>query len=194
MPQLLNDEEARQMEPDLAALQGAIALVPTDFPQARRRLEELAERGSIMARVHLTYALVSRGDKDEAKEWYRAAYEKGSSIALFSLASLLYHGGDKSGAERLWADGASQNDGPSMFCLASLYLERSDESKLAEVRPLLERAHASGQMRATLRLGKLLAAGKYGIQEIPKGIVLILQSTLSAFRVAYRNPEDSRLW
>src|ERR1700722_9408152 len=185
MSDLMDDAELRGKEPDLAGLENAEALVSTDFPQARVKFEELANQGSVMAMLYLAFALSQRGDMEDAKRWYHAAYEKGSSTALFSWASIEYHTGNLREAERLWDEGVSKNDGPCMVWLASRYLGTSDEAKHAEARRLLEKAHEQGQLRATLLLGKSLATGKYGIGNIPRGLFLFLKFTFSAFGVAY---------
>src|SRR5438552_661820 len=105
MSDLMDDDELRSKEPDLAGLENAQAVVSTDFPRARTKFEELANQGSVMALLYMAFALNQRGDKEDAKRWYQAAYEKGSSTALFSWASIEYHAGNTEGAERLWAEG-----------------------------------------------------------------------------------------
>jgi hypothetical protein len=81
-----------------------------------------------------------------------------------------------------------------MFWLASVYLGSTDETKRAEARRLLEKAHEHGQLRATDLLGRLLATGKYGIENIPRGVFLFLKFMSSGFGVAYRDPASRRLW
>lgn len=194
MDPLLDDDEFRNGDPDVEELEKAQALVPIDFSQAQARLEELANRGSVMAMLYLGFALSKRGQMEQAKRWYRLAYEKGSSTALFSLATLEYHGGRLAEAQKLWEEGASRNDAPSMFWLASIYLNSSKTDRLESARKLLERADHHGQVRATHLLAKLLLTGKYGIENVPKGLLLFIKFLLSGFQVAYRDAASRRLW
>jgi TPR repeat protein len=194
LDRLMNDEELRSRDPDLAKLDQAQALVPTDFSTARAMFEELADCGSVLAMSHLAFALVQSGDIQEAKRWYRNAYEKGSSTGLYSLAMIENRQGFVRKAEILWEQGASEDDGPSVFRLAALYLNSEDKIQRAQSRALLEKAHGLGQLRATILLAQRLTSGKYGIQNIPKGIVLFLRGAVSAYRVAQRDPGDRRLW
>jgi TPR repeat protein len=191
---LRNDEELRDSDPDSAKLERAQALVLTDFSEARSMFEELASRGSLLAMNYLAFALVKRGDTEEAKRWYQAAYEKGSSTGLYSLAMIENRQGFVRKAEILWEQGASKEDGPSVFRLATVYLNSEDKIKRAKAKALLEKAHRLGQLRATILLGRRLASGKYGIQNVPKGVLLFLRGLFLAFRVAKRDPVDRRLW
>jgi TPR repeat protein len=191
---LRNDEEFRNSDPDRAKVERAQALASTDFSEARSMLEELASRGSVMAMLHLASALANRGDTQEAKRWYRTAYENGSSTGLYCLAMLENGQGFVRKAEILWMEGASEDDGPSVFRLATLYLNSPDLTKHAQAKELLEKAHSLGQLRATILLGRRLASGKYGIKNVPKGVVVLLRGLVSTFRVAQRNPVDRRLW
>jgi TPR repeat protein len=192
--ELRNDEELRSSDPDLAMLDEALAVLRADFSRARLIFEELASRGSIMAMLNLAFAFFERGDTQDAKHWYRAAYEKRSSTALFSLAMLENSQGFVRKAEILWEEGASKDDGPSVFRLAGLYLDSPDPLKHSQARALLEKADGLGQLRATVLLGQRLASGKYGIQNVPKGIVIFLRGFFSTFSVARSNPKDRRLW
>jgi hypothetical protein len=192
--ELKNDEELRDSDPDLPMLDRAITLARTDFENAKPMFEELVRRGSVSAMVGLALAFVKHDDVQNAKRWYQAAHEKGSSTALFSLAMLEWRQGFTRKAEMLWEEGASKNDGPSIFRLAVLYLDSPDATKRAQVRTLLEKADRLGQVRATVLLGKQLASGRYGIQNIPKGIATYLRATFSVFRVAGANANDRRLW
>jgi TPR repeat protein len=106
-----------------------------------------------------------------------------------------YQAGKTKEAEDLWSDGVSKNDGPSMFWLASLYLASSSiRVKRAEIKALLERANALGQLRAKHRLGVMLMVGRYGIINIPRGVFLFLRFLISGFKVALRDPTSRRLW
>lgn len=194
LQRLMNDEELRSSEPDLSKLDRAQTLVSTDFSSARAMFEELANCGSVLAMSYLAFALLKNGDIQEAKRWYRAAYERGSSTGLHSLAMIENRQGFTRKAEILWEQGASQDDGPSVFRLATLYLNSADEMKRAQSRALLEKAHGLGQVRATILLAQRLASGKYGIQNVPKGIVLFLCGSVSVVRVARRDLADRRLW
>lgn len=146
---LMDNDELRNKEPRLDELDGAQALVATDFSGARAKFEELANQGSVLAMVHLAFAHSERGEMEQAKYWYRKAYQSGSSNALFCLATVSYHEGDIAEAEKLWSDGVSKNDGPSMFPLAVIYLDSADEGKNSHAKRLLEKGHDLGQFRAT---------------------------------------------
>jgi TPR repeat protein len=145
-----------------------------------------------MTMLNLAFALYQRGDIQEAERWYRAAHEKGSSSGLFSLAALKNQQGFTAEAEMLWAEGTAKDDGPSLFRLATLYLDSPDLAKRAQAEAWLEKAHRSGQLRATVLLGRRLAIGKYGIQHVPKG--MFFRGVFSAFEVARKDRVDRRLW
>jgi TPR repeat protein len=197
MDRLMDDDELLDSEQDPDGLYRAQAILSTDFQQARATLEEFADRGSVMAMIYLGFGYSQRGPegREDAKKWYRMAYERGSSTGLFSLATIVYGEGDVDEAEKLWTDGASKNDGPSMFCLAIIYRDNpSAVSTYSQVRDLLERAHALEHLRATSCLSKMLMTGKFGLMNIPRGVLLFVELFASSIKVAYQTPTSRRLW
>jgi TPR repeat protein len=196
MDHLLEERELFTLEPDMAALRDAYDSFIKDSTVGRPKLEALVARGSTMSMLYLANDYKKRPrDSDKAAELYRIAYQSGSSAALLNLALILYKSGKISDAERLWSEGVAKNDPPSMYWLAHLYLnDLSNVKKQAEAARLLEQANQLGQIRATILLAKMHLTGKYGVRGIPRGLLLFLQSIVSSFGVAYRDPRSRRLW
>jgi TPR repeat protein len=126
--------------------------------------------------------------------WYRAAYERGSSSALFGLGSYYYRRENYGEAEKIFMDGVSKNDAVSMYWLASIYVVRHQDGKDFEIKDLLERSAALGQIYAKNSLAFLLMKGRYGLRNIPRGIMLYFLSIIEGFKTGIRNPHDRRLW
>jgi TPR repeat protein len=175
---LLDHEALMAREADVPRLQEAYELLSTDREHALAPLEELAGRGSVLSMLYLaqTYGAEPGGDRAKAEKWYRLAYERGSSTALFALGSLYYRERNYDEAEKIFKDGASKNDGVSMYWLASTYVvDTRHTGKSAEIKELLERSMALGQVYAQHDLGLFLLKGRYGLKNIPRGLYLFSQ-------------------
>lgn len=192
-----DDEDLMSREPDVAALQRAYGLLSADPERAARELEGLANAGSIKSMMYLgnLYQQGPHADFSKAERWYRSAYKLGALNAIYALGSLYYRQRKYEEAEEIFADGVSRNDGPSLYWLASIYtVDPRHVGKSEEIRNLLERATALGQVHAKHNLGLLLMKGRYGIRHIPRGVFLFMCGAVDAFRVTLRDPDSRRLW
>jgi TPR repeat protein len=190
-------ERLLREEPDLPRLQTAYALLSTDLPKAILELEQLAEKNSALSMLYLGDAFKGGhyADPAKAERWYRAAYQKSVLNAFFGLGTLYYRQGRYEEAERVFAAGVARNDEVSMHWLARLYVrDRSQQHSFIEIKDLLERSMALGQIRAKNQLAFLLMQGRYGVASVPRGIFLYLSSLIEGFRVGLRDPDDRRLW
>ncbi len=197
MNDLLSDAELLSQEADMNALRTAYNMVSSNSPKGLVELEELASHGSIMAVLYLAheYKLVDGPDNLIAEKWFRSAYESGSSTALLNLGLLYYRRNEYDQAEKIWLEGVQRHDGPSMCWLALMYLGKLGyHAKKDEAKSLFDPANELGQIRAQFRLGQLLISGQYGVSEIPRGLLLLLEFAISVFKTAYRKPDDQRLW
>jgi TPR repeat protein len=190
-------EQLLAREPNLKRLQGAYALLSTDIEKGRSELEELANQGSVLSMLYLatSYKRGPHADQSKVERWYRAAYEKNALNAFSGLGTLYYGQGKYDLAEKIFVDGVSRNDAVSMYWLAKIYIEGPKlREKSDEIKHLLERSAAFGQVRAKNRLAFLLMRGRYGVTSIPRGVFLYFSSVVGGFRIALRDPEDRRLW
>ncbi len=197
MSDLLDNKQILEREQEIDELRHAYGLLATSFPQARAELEGLASKGSVMSMIYLGHAYKCQGPSgySEADKWYRMAYLQKSSSALLHLALMNYQEGRIQEAKNLWLEGVSKNDAPSMFWLASLYIENpSIKEGKYEIKSLLEKASALGQIRAKRRLAIMLMKGNFGILSIFRGIYVFFDFLISGFAVAYHDPASRRLW
>ena len=155
---LMGFNELVAREPDLKRLRDAYNLLSTNRTQAIDELEELANTGSVLSMEYLAHAYQSAPNIDPVKteKWYKSAYERGSAKALINLAIHYHLCGNYVDAENIYKDGVSKNDCASMYWLANFYVERKRyDVKSAEIRTLLERSAALGQVRAMQQLSLL---------------------------------------
>lgn len=195
--ELYDDNALMARELDPIRLHNAYSLLSSNPHQALRQLTELADQGSVMSKLYLAHAYQTgpNANREEAEKWFRAAYKDGASSAIFGLGGLYYREGNYLEAEKIFADGVSKNDGVSMYWLASIYLvDPRHQGKLAEVKELLERSIALGQVHARHGLGLLLLKGRYGIRNVPRGAYLFISGIISAAQVTWRDPTSRRLW
>jgi hypothetical protein len=194
---LMDDDELMAREPDVKRLHDAYALLSANRPQGIAELEELANRGSVMSMLYLAdaYQRGQGSDPIRAEKWYKSAYEAGSSTALFGLGAFYYRLRNYDAAEKIFADGVSKDDGVSMYWLASIYtVDSRHHGKSAQIKDLLERSIALGQIHAKHGLGLLFMKGRYGLRNVPRGFYLFFSGIFEAFKVTYRDPSSRRLW
>lgn len=194
---LLDHNKVLALEPDRDRLQRAYELLSSDIARAMIELEHLAGMGSILAMEYLGRAHLRppHVDLEASERWLKQAHEKGSLAAALSLGGLYYRARNFEAAEQIFFEAAANDDGAAMYWLARIHMRPGNtEANYAEIRDLLQRAMAKGQVRAKNTLSFLLMKGRYGLKEVPRGLALYASSLIDAFRVGMRDPEDPRLW
>jgi TPR repeat protein len=193
----LNHEELLARERDVRVLDDAYSRLSDEPVRALKQFETLANNGSVLSMLYLAnrYQRGPFEDLAKAEKWYRAAYEQRALNAVFGLGGLYYRQERLGAAEAVFSDGAANGDGVSMYWLASLYVKQGLlESKSEEIRNLLERSAALGQVNAKNQLGILYMKGRFGGRYLLRGLFLYLRSILDAFRVGYKDPDSRLLW
>ncbi len=153
----------------------AAALVESDPAQAFSLYRELAEAGSIwgMERAGwcLYNAIGTTRDVPEAKLYLEKAAAGGSYFAGTCLGWLAIKQGNLAEAERVLRNAVSAEHPPAMYHLARAYMKLSRRRAHRRVaRELLERAAASGYVRAKTHLTVCLVHGRFGPLGMATGV------------------------
>jgi len=185
-----------QSESDFHRLETACALMETDPQRGLLDLEDLAEAGSLLAMVHLGWALENgtgaNVDSKAAEVWLRRAYERGSDVASYYLGHVYLRRHDHSRAKEVFAGGVSMNYPPSMYCLGEMYLHGTGISKQPDkALAIFEKASSMGHVFAKRKLAGLLMSGRFGIFNIARGVALWAGALKDGVLVVIREGADS---
>ena len=165
-------------QPDSEQLMAVAKLSETNSVAAFEGYRELAEKGCVYAMIWLgncyRYGLGTEPNFDKAYDSYSLAIAQGSWIAARDIAGLLFDNGNFAECEEYLEEGIKSDFIPAYFWLARYRIARSNaQNTFNEARPLLEHAAAEGHPHAEKYLAALLATGKFGIRDIPRGIKLL---------------------
>ncbi len=159
----------------------ALALSTTDPVAAFALYRELADAGSVycMERTAWRY-YTGTGvpvDLTKALEYYCRAFDAGSKMAMIDYARLLEEDGRHADWPAVLENGIQQCFVPASFWRAWLQYKQSRSGTAArEVKPLLEYAAAEGHPGAQFTLALFTGQGKFGLWQVPKGIVMLRES------------------
>jgi hypothetical protein len=173
-------------------------MLRTDPAQALNDLEALASRDSLMSMVYLGWAY-SKGDgldqdARKAEEWYRKAADAGSVMAGFYLGVLLLNQGRFEQAIREFELGVKSEFTPSIDRLGKMYFYGLGvPSDILKAKELWQRAANRGHVRAMRRLAFAMAGGRYGVLNIPRGVVMIITLIADIYRIASQDPRSDLL-
>lgn len=178
-------------EPDTMELRNAYALLGSHFDQARQMLEKLAERGSVASMLYLGDAYTSGrfGSKNllEAKKWYERADSKEWIPAPYRLGRIYFSLADYASAFRAFSRGADKGYPPAVYRLGMMYIEGLGTSRnLEQGRRFLAVAIADGHLFAKRDLAGLYIRGKFGLLNVPKGVMMILSLMLELVAITVR--------
>lgn len=171
-----NGAEVSSREPDFDRLLQILELHKSDPAAAVEAWHALAEEGSIWSMFYIGWAYEHGSGIErnlaEAEKWYDRA--SGYQYALLCSARLAAERGDYPACEAMLKIGVDQEWAPAEFRLAWYKLGQSGSRQTArDVQPLLERATADGHPMAPLLLGQLMAWGRLGLRQIPRGFRMI---------------------
>ncbi len=178
-------------EPDMMELRNAYALLGSHFNQARQMLEKLAERGSLASVLYLgdAYASGRYGSKNllEAKKWYERAEAREWIPAPHRLGRIYFTLGDYASALRAFSRGADKGYSPAVYRLGKMYIEGlGAATNLEQGRRFLAVAIADGHLFAKRDLAGLYVRGKFGLLNIPNGVMMILSLMLELIAITVR--------
>jgi uncharacterized protein len=178
-------------EPDTVELRNAYTLLGSNFYDARRTLEQLAERGSVASMLYLGDAYTSGryGSKNllEAKKWYERAESKEWKPASYRLGRIYFSLADYASALEAFARGADKRYPPAVYRLGMMYIDGLGTSKnLDQGRTLLAAAITDGHLFAKRDLAGLYIKGKFGLLNIPKGVMMLLSLMLEMVAITVR--------
>jgi TPR repeat protein len=153
----------------------ALKISKSDPDSALKLFREAAEHGSAwaMERVgwHYESGTAVEVNLDQAEHFYHQAIVAGSWMATISYARLMFERGKIELCEEVLNDGIKYEFRPAYFWLSWFQYKRKPNSRTArEIRPMVENAARAGHPKARLFLASLMANGKLGIVNIPKGV------------------------
>lgn len=178
-------------EPDIMELRNAHILLGSNFNEARQKLEQLAERGSVASMLYLgdAYASGRYGSKNllEAKKWYEIAELKNWIPASYRLGRIYFGLGDYASALQAFSRGADRGYSPAAYRLGRMYIDGLGTSRnLEQGRRLLAAAIANGHLFSKRDLAGLYIRGKYGLLNIPNGVMLLLSLMIEMTAITVR--------
>jgi len=179
-------------EPDLEGLRVAFAMQKNDPVKAKSELEQLSERGSLMAMYHLGN-MFSRGDLGQrdfrlAEYWYTRAETGGLVLGSYRTGILCKNAGRYTEAINHLEIGERSDFSPSINLLACLYFDgRGVERDIYKARTLWQRAIAMGHIYAKRNYSRKLITGKYGASNIIDGIKLYISMSKESWRLYTEN-------
>ena len=191
-------------EPDIARFEQAREmlapnnLLARDAPTAINELEELAARGSIASMWYLGWAF-ERGkvvpvNKARAEKWFRLGAEQGPLSMRRNLAAFYMNDNRFAEAKPILELLTEQNFPPGVRMLGRMYANGLGvERDIPKARELLERASASGNIRAKILLAKYWMSGKFGKKRRLRAFVLAWQATRDKDHLESVFPSSSRL-
>lgn len=177
-----NDYELWCEQPARARRLAEKALAAQDSdPEAAFRMHlEAADAGSVWA-MEVVASCYHRGTAAEAdfiraQDYYYRALCGGSWMATIGYARLLAGQGYFEQCEEVLEDGVQNDFIPAYFWLAWYRYRRNQTAETCrEIRPLLEVAAGRGHPEAELMLARLMARGRLGLRDIPKGLGRLLE-------------------
>jgi TPR repeat protein len=189
------DSAIWEAEIDPERLDSALRMSP-DSEAALAELLDLALTGSVIAMMVVGERCYwgQGAPRNEAKgeAWLRKAADGGSQRALLSYGRILFGRGDLEGARAVFQTGADQDWPPALCWIAAILLRQATTSVARqEARRLLERAMAKGSPRARFMLARNMLIGRFGLNEIPRGLQLAVaysRETSDAFDAARKAP------
>lgn len=162
--------------PNRALIEQAFSVEESDPAAALLLYLEAAEAGSAFAMSaaawHYQTGTAVTADFDQAEHYHRRAIEAGSWLATLDYARLLADRNAHDRCDAVLEDGVASDFLPSCFWLAYLrYQRRPVRAVCREIRPLLDHAAAGGHPMAKFYLARLQILGKFGLREIPSGLL-----------------------
>ena len=175
-------------EPDLDELDTAYALLATNGGVAVSKLEELADRGSIMSMWYLGDAYASgrffAKDLDKAKTWYIRAEAIGWIPASYRLGRIYFALNDYNSAFEAFSRGAAKNYVPAVYRLAMMYKDGLGTTKdINQCSNLLKIAASKGNLFAKRDLAGLYITGSLGVLKIPHGTSMLISLAFDLVKI-----------
>jgi TPR repeat protein len=185
-------------EPDLDVLRRLMDRQATDPARTLAGLEELAGRGSTISMVYLAHAyrngIGADVDPLRSREWFERAAAAGSLLASYELGWIYWDAKDYEKAHRVLSTGVVRGYPPAMYLSATMYVHGLGVPLDVErAQELLEAAVAQGHVFAKRNLGVLLIKGRFGIWQIPRGILLVLSGIKDVLVLVPRDRKSERL-
>lgn len=174
---------ARETDQSWDLIQQASKLDDSDPAAAFRLYVNAAEAGSVWAleTVGIRYWNGSGVVTDlvQAKNYYRRAAAEGSWMAQIHYARLLSELQQHDECENVLGDCLASDFIPAYYWLARLRYDRCQTRTVAnEIRPLLMKAAENGHPGSEVMLSKMMFTGKFGLREIPRGLLMIWRGAL----------------
>jgi TPR repeat protein len=185
-------------EPDREAAEAVGKLLLQNPAQALSKLQDLADRGSVLSLIGLGYlfenGLSVQFDLSKAEEYYRRAFEKGSNIAAIRLVRMSVRAENYDEAEKILLVSAARNDPQSMYWLGKLYLRPATiNEKLQPAVDWLQQAYSRGHQVAGVTLGGVLVKGYFGFWNIFRGVWMLIRGVFKVTYIGGKNLGDERL-
>lgn len=164
-------------EPDLNQLKHARQISKQYPARAKRELEALAERGSVLSMLDLgrlhAEGIGTAPNRAEGERWFRRAANTGSARAYYFLASLYLEQERFEEAKDAVVVAADKNFVPAIYLLGTMYLSGlgvpRDVSTAVE---LLSRASKAGSVFATGALSRILRHSE-NLSDRIRGFILL---------------------
>ena len=185
-------------EPDLDALRRLMDRQATAPAQTLVGLEALAGRGSTMSMVYLAHAYrngIGTGvDPVRSREWFERAAAAGSLLASYELGWIHWGAKDYEKAHGVLSTGIARGYPPALYLSATMYADgQGVPVDVERARELLEVAVAHGHVFAKRNLGVLLIKGRFGLRQIPRGLLLWLSGIKDVLVLVPRDHKSERL-
>lgn len=188
------------MEPIAEARERAAA---DDFEH--RRYEDafakyvaLAKEGSNTAHIRVAWMYETGNgvaqDFEKAEEWYRTAAATGSPHARFYLGNMFRRRERYTAAVEWLRQSADMGFAPATYALGILYRHGAgvpQDSRKAFA--LFEEAAQHGHLFAKTTIARDMLAGRKGLRQVPRGLVLMVRALWEGAREGHRNPHSDRL-
>ncbi len=168
------------------------------YESALKQYLTYANEGNAECQVFVGW-LYERGigiprDQLTAGNWFKRAAENGSPQGAFYYARYILRYGDKKEAIPWFQKGANLGDVPSLFRLGYAYFHGvgvdSDHNKGIQ---LIQQAAGLGHIYALRELSLIEMRGYKGFTGRILGSMRLIRATLSAYRVARKDPYSERL-
>ena len=169
-----------------------------DYEAAFRIFLELADKGweEVQDYLGVMYALGDGTKKNDQKAeyWLRLASERGEPRAQWWLACMLGRKGKVEEMVELFEKAAAQDFAPAIFRLARCYYHGKgvtrDKQKYVE---LMDEAAKKGNLWAQGAYARQLMIGAEGVSGIVRGIRLLADAWLTAYKIARKDKRNVRL-
>lgn len=196
-----NIDREWSVEPDASRLLSAIELQEGDPLECLRIFQELAERGSNLAKCYLGDAYANgRGvdrDIEGGMQWYKEASDSGSIEASHRLAFWLWHFHKYQDAVAILEETSRRGYTPSMFLLGSIYYSDYDNHEIEKNAELAKNywmlAETGGHLIAKRRLSILLRQKGSGLLNIVNGHGKLIRFLPEFLYYTIKFPKSDRL-